>query len=398
MSWPINTAQKELIDSFERYIDENEELLREHDILIWGAGVRGIVLGIVLEKRGYKKFRYIDNDERKWGKNINEHEIVGYHYINEDIERVYILIPLESGEEVKRQLELEGLEERVNFEIVYVATNDLYVEEFCRNYEKKILLFSGGFTDILTLNESNSVSLKDKIWGEFGRENIKILSIACAGMCFFYQILRLLAIRGDVPKEVWLLIDFELLTDYHHLLPRAQHAELLNLLLVQLGITDAEFEEYIQLAKRRSVDFKMEYRYSPQRMADEYGRINMEEIQKEFLRQEFLYILNTDSEELIYLKRILEFCNERKIKVRVILQPIDYDKMVEYYDTEFEEVYRINRDKLQKLIGDFGGNYYDMSTTLAGKDFAITEGCYDAIYANGQDKIIRFLKDKIFDR
>ena len=52
MEWPLKTAQKEILKAFDQFVIENKSFLENKKLLVWGASVRGTLLGMILEKKG----------------------------------------------------------------------------------------------------------------------------------------------------------------------------------------------------------------------------------------------------------------------------------------------------------------------------------------------------------
>lgn len=392
MGWPLKTAERELVEAFAGYIENNSDILMKKDILIWGASVRGTILGILLQKYGYSQFQYVDNDERKWGENINGHDIVSPESIRNLVSDYYVLVPIEYGNEIKEQLQDWGLAEEENFSILRAEINEKYANEFFRKYKNKRLILGESFLNETVLEEKKSKSIKERIWEEFGKEETKILSMNCMGMQSFYYILQLQIKFGHKPEELWLFASYETLTEFHHLLSRTQHAGVLKLIQEQGNINDSEFIEYIKLAQERAADYKLEYTYSPQRTTD--GKImDMDNIRKSYLKLNLLYDLNLNSEEAKYLKKILIVSQNEGIEMSVILAPINYELAREYYGREFNNVYYKNNLKLEKFVADFEAKFINMSALLPAKDFVVCETINDGLYKGGQERVIQYLKE-----
>lgn len=391
MGWPLKTAEKELIKTFIDYITNNYSTLIKENILIWGASVRGTLLGILLEKYGCIQFRYVDNDERKWGENINGHVIVCPLNIKENISDYYILVPIEYGNEIKKQLESWGLVEKKNFTILQAKINEKYVEEFFREYKNKRLILGESFLNETILDERCPRSIKERIWKEFGKEETKILSMNCMGMQSFYHILRLQMKMGYKPETLWLFTSYETLTEFHHMLSRTQHAGVLELIQKQGNIKDKDFLQYINIAQERAKDYSIEFEYSPQRTTRGQP-MNMEEIRKSYLKLNLMYDLSLDSEETKYMGKILKLAKKEGVIVSVILTPVNYELAKVYYGREFEDVFFKNTLRLKDFVGDLHTKFYDMSTLLRSTDYIASETINDGIYEAGQKKVIKYLK------
>lgn len=389
MEWPLRTAERELVDACTYYI-ENNNVLGEHKILIWGASVRGTVLGILLEKYGYSEFQYVDNDKRKWGENINGHIIVSPESVKKKISEFFVIVPIEYGDEIRIQLEEWGLVEEKNFKILQAKINDKYVEEFFRKYTNKRLVLGETFLNEIVFDEKKAISIKERIWETFGKENTKVLSLNCMGMQSYYHMLRLQINLGYKPEELWLFISYETLTEFHHILSRTQHVGVLNAIQSQSNIEDEEFFEYIKVAKERATNFSIELQYSPQRTTNN-NIMNMEEIRKAYMQLNLLYEIKMNSEEINYLIKILQITQLEKIDTYCIMTPINYELARKYYDTEFEKYYNDNNAKLRMLVTSAQAKFYDMGMLLSEKNFVALETINDGIYGVGQEKVIQFL-------
>ena len=131
MEWPLKTAQKEILKAFDQFVIENKSFLENKKLLVWGASVRGTLLGMILEKKGLIDFLYIDNDERKWGNHINGHSILNPNEVRNQLQNTFILIPVEYPEEICKQLYSWGLKED-SFAVIKSNIEKSYTEEFFR--------------------------------------------------------------------------------------------------------------------------------------------------------------------------------------------------------------------------------------------------------------------------
>ena len=128
MEWPLKTAQKEILKAFDQFVIENKSFLENKKLLVWGASVRGTLLGMILEKKGLIDFLYIDNDERKWGNHINGHSILNPNEVRNQLQNTFILIPVEYPEEICKQLYSWGLKED-SFAVIKSNIEKSYTEE-----------------------------------------------------------------------------------------------------------------------------------------------------------------------------------------------------------------------------------------------------------------------------
>lgn len=392
MEWPLKTAEKEIIFAFEKFIQKNKQFLYKKKIFIWGASVRGTLFGILLEKYGIEKFYYIDNDERKWGTNIKGHKVVGLVDIKENLEDMYIVIPIENAAEVCEQLHSLGLGGET-FAIVKSNIEEEYTKEFFREYNNDRLILGETFLNEIIIDENNSESIKECLWKAYGRETTKILAMNCMGMQGFYHMLRLQILQGNIPRETWVFVNFETLTEYHHMLSRTQHPDLLKMIAETGQIRDRKFEQYIQQAVKRARNYKIEMQYSPQRTFSDKN-VDNKVVQKEYMRTQLLRPLSLEIEEMLYLKKILELCSHYDIAGYAINTPINYQLARKLYQDEFCEIYEKNRLILKKMVESYKGIFWDMGELLEEEDFCSVVTINDAVYQSGRNKVMAYLYSK----
>ena len=71
--WLLDYIEKQVYKSFKEQLSQVLIDSGNRKIAIWGAGVRGIIAGIVLNELGVKDFVYIDSDREKQGKSGFRH-------------------------------------------------------------------------------------------------------------------------------------------------------------------------------------------------------------------------------------------------------------------------------------------------------------------------------------
>lgn len=389
MEWPLKTAQKEILKAFDQFVIENKSFLENKKLLVWGASVRGTLLGMILEKKGLIDFLYIDNDERKWGNHINGHSILNPNEVRNQLQNTFILIPVEYPEEICKQLYSWGLKED-SFAVIKSNIEKSYTEEFFRQYGYDRLVIGETFLNETIIDEENPESIKDCLWRTYKKENMKVLAMNCMGMQGFYHMIRLQIMLGYVPQKVWIFVNFETLTEFHHMLSRTQHPDLLKMIAETGQIRDEYFQQYIQQAEERARNYKIEMQYSPQRTFDGKN-VDNETIQKEYMKIQILRPLSLETEEMLYFKRILQVLRKYDIAGYVINTPINYQLAKKLYHEEFVEIYEKNRRVLKKLSDDYKCQFWDMGDLLEEGDFVSMVTINDAVCQSGRDKILAYI-------
>lgn len=144
MDWHLKTTEKELLNAFTSFLSQKYHLFSQKQLYIWGASVRGTLLGMLMEDRGWKDFSYLDNDKRKCGEHIHGHLILSPDYLKNHT-GIYVLVPIEYGESLREQLENMGLQENKSFSILQSGINETFAEEFYRVYDNKYLILGETF-------------------------------------------------------------------------------------------------------------------------------------------------------------------------------------------------------------------------------------------------------------
>lgn len=390
MSWLLNTAEKATIDAFDQFIESVVKANEGRNIYIWGASVRGTLLGILLEQNGFSDFLYVDNDERKWGTNINGHCIISANDFLKIRNNGYVIVPVEHYTEIREQLLSWSMIENFDF---YILKSELYADffhEFFRKYNGKYLVFGETFLRSVLLDEKPMRSMQDDLYEAFGKENMKILSIVCMGMEESYYYLKKQISLNMRPENLLIFVNFETLTEKHHMLPRVQHPVLTEMIQSGSEGVSPDLSEYIKKAKERALDYRLELQYSPRRTYS--GEPDDVEIQKEYTRQQLLNQISSDYEECQYLVKILQTCMENKIEAAVIVVPVNYQKASDFFGERYKIIHKKNIETLSRMILDLNCEFIDMSELLEKDLFETRVTLMDGIRYEGRKRITQKLK------
>ena len=114
--WNLKTIEKTLYQSFQEQISAALGYAGNKEIAVWGAGVRGLMAGMILEDLGREKFIYIDNDVSRQGKSLSGHSIKSFAEIN--MQDIFVIISMEIHSEVTDGLIKLGFVENIDFSIL----------------------------------------------------------------------------------------------------------------------------------------------------------------------------------------------------------------------------------------------------------------------------------------
>lgn len=391
MGWLLNTAEKATVDAFNQFIEDVVKKNEGREIYIWGASVRGTLLGMLLEKKGYSDFLFVDNDERKWGTNINKHLIISADELLNMRHDGYVIIPVEHYLEIRTQLLKLNMKEASDF---YIIKSNLYYDfcrEFFRKYNSKYLVLGETFLLSTLLDEKPMGSMMDDLYLAYGRDNMKILSIGCMGMEESYYYLKKQISLDMCSEKLWIFVNFETLTKHHHILPRVQHPDLAEMIQIKSDHIEPDLSKYIERARERALNYRLELKYSPQRTY--VGEPDEEQVQKDYTRQQLLNQISEEYEECRYLSKILMICNEKKIDVSVIVVPINYQRVIDFFGDNFNNIHKNNINILYHLTSKYRCRFWDLSELLEKQFFETKVTLQDGIRQEGRRKIISCLKE-----
>lgn len=306
--------------------------------------------------------------------------------VQNEREDIFVIVPIEYGEEIRKQLQGWGLEEGGDFSILQPGINEQFTDEFFRKYNNKRLILGETFLNETVIEEEAPKSFKEVLWQTFGKEQTKILSLNCMGMEAFFHILKLQVERGQLPEELWLFLNFETLTEHHHLLSRTQHADVWKMIQQRESLHNSEFSAYIQRAAERAENYQIEIEYSPQRTSIDSQDACISD-QKAYLKQGLMYQWNPCWEEGRFLKKLLDFALERDISVKGILVPVNVTLAKYYFGDQFEQIFTENCQKLRQFFLNCKADFFDLGRLLPKEYFCSEVTINDAVYVAGMEII-----------
>ncbi|MFW5650248.1 MAG: hypothetical protein ACOCNC_02530 [Acetivibrio ethanolgignens] len=391
--WDLKTIEKECYHTFERQIKDMEKQFSNKRIAIWGAGVRGIITGIILEKKEIKDFVFIDNDPQKQGKRLKKYPILSLQEIEK--EKYFIFISIEYGNEIEEELLKKDWINGRDFYWLKSRECEDYIRRLKMKQNEKKLLMGASIWHTVPLENCDEMDCCEILENK-EEQPIKILGMTCLGMKNMYYSICLEAETNPFLKQVILVVSWETLTEYHHLLPRTQKLELIKKLheyaleLYNQNLSQRLAEEIV-LAEERAGNFILENRYSPNRI---YGLTTNEKL-KNYADMGIMKELNVECEEVQYLEKIIEYLVKRNVKPIVIVEPVNQEKYAEIYGGEFFDFYAKKLAVLRKRVEEEGAFFYDASYLLEKEEFSSINLINEAMYTKGReqfaDLIIKFM-------
>lgn len=390
-AWPATAISKEDYDVVLHCIHNNADLFKNKKIMIFGAGIRGALISVILEAEGFSDILFTDNNAEKWGGVIDKYPIVSPKTAFNMLEEIIILISTEEGYPIKEQLEKTGLIEGVNFLFPQSNLYDKYMLEFKRRVNNEILIVGDCMFEVISFHDINKNSLTEIIVQKIGYEKVKLLTMHGMGMRAFYHVLKAQAAMGMQPDVFVVMINFETLTGKQHLLPRSQHTKLIRQVFnVVKNSDDGELEEYVKLTEERVKNIQAEFftthKFSADTVTNKTGEISSKAA-KLFFKLNYMYKLNPEIESIQYLIKILKYAKKQGFYVLSFVPPVNYELGTELFGEKFEEAYQYNLKLVNNIIEEHGCELLDLSHICHKELFAASSTPDETTNYEGRNKI-----------
>lgn len=392
-AWPVTTLAKYDLDALRECVEQHREAFCSHQIIIMGAGIRGTSFSILLGKMGFKDLVFTDNNEEKIGGWINEYPIIPYSEAEKKRGKAVVLVSVENGYSLIRQLEDSGYVYNKDCFFVDSHIYDEYLNKLKDNRPLKTLILGDcGLTDI-SYEDQNQDALGKMLEDELGAEETKTLAIHAMNMGLFYHVIKTHVIYVSVPEQLVVMTNFETFTGKQHLLPRSQHADLVERLSSEYP-QDMELKEYSKTVRNRFENFKLDYFASSQTAM---SHMKKEKNDRLVFMMNYMYDLDETIEPIIYLNKIMELGKERNIRIKCFIPPVNYEYAQKLLGERFMSKYSENVSKLEWIIKQGGAELLDLSFVLPSVEFASATTIDETVNYAGRKKILEKLAHYIGD-
>ena len=183
-----------------------------------------------------------------------------------------------------------------------------------------------------------------------------------------------------------LMVNLDTLTGKQHLLPRSQHAGLLQELYQSIQQKDVEFEQYLQITEERSRNHQAEFftRKSSVTAREDVKARN-------YFRLNYMYDLDVHTEGMRYLEKILELAKAENIEIVVFVPPVNYVLARQLLGEIFKEQYMCNIKKIQTVVEGWHNKFLDLSFCLEPELFAMPHTADETANEYGREKLAELL-------
>ena len=393
-AWPTSAINRDDMIAFDKWYHYYEEHFEDKIIYIWGAGIRGSEFACFLKMHDNNQFHFVDNNEEKWGGNIDGSTIVSPETAIQSVKDgdAIILISTENDKAIRVQLQSCGLIYDKDFFSASNQEYEAFVAEFCRPIHSEFVVMGDCMFSGISLNDSDQRNLAEMFRETLGDDVCKILYMHGMGIRSYYNIFKLLCENYGVPKVLAVMVNFETLTGLQHLLPRSQHSELFRMLEKRVNKKNDEFLDYIPILDERSENIQTELSYRAGKLTEEQAKLLKA---RNYIKLNYMYRIDPDTEGLQYLKKLIHFAKQNDVRVYPYVPPVNYELGEKIFGEQFEEAYRSNLDCVQKQMDDLGVELIDFSHALNSDCFAEPDTPDEELNIKGRNYILKALCDKM---
>lgn len=397
-AWPITAINKYDYLLMERFIDMYRDFLKSKKIIIFGAGIRGTEISIILKDIYHEDILFVDNNKEKWGGYIDGYLIISPEEMLKINTNRVILISTEEYVAIEDQLKSYGLVKGADYFCLHNNQYEMFVDEFALKNDYSTLIMGDCMFEMIAFDDKQKDSLAEIISDKMGSSNVKLLTMHGMNMLGFYHIMVEQCKQINKPKIFVVMINFETLTGKQHLLPRSQHTKLIEMINTMIRNDSSEFSEYKDLTKSRVENVNAEFFTTNKYTTNNKGNIN-EKASKLFLKLNYMYNLDLNIEPVRYFVKIIDFCIENNIKLIPFVPPVNYQLGIELFDNKFEECYSRNLEALKLLISEKGFELLDLSHIITKAYFSHSSTPDETVNYEGRqivaDKIVNKINEHL---
>lgn len=387
--WLLDYIEKGTYMAFRKQLTHILECCRGKTVAVWGAGVRGIVAGLVLDELGVEDYCYIDSAPEKQGKQLGGHPVVPFDAV--DKTNMCFVLSMEYQCGVKELLVGNGLKEETDFFGLVSAEEDWMLDKFKRNTGSTCLVLGASVLNSIPLDEKDKMNLAESI--EARLHESKVLGVPNLSMMLMYYLMETELFQNPSCKKVCILVDFKELTTYHCRLPRTQKPGLLRKLRTAADATgNTELKKQLETVYEKSLikseDYELENKYSPNRIEGErFDRI------KQYLEYSVKDAFDSDCDEIEYLSLILKSARDKEVSVTIVIQPMNAELCRELCGEAFEKSYDKKRNILCSLAKEYGAKCLDAGELLSRDHFIMVNSPNDVLRYEGRECFAKYICD-----
>lgn len=386
----IECIAKECYDNFCKVVKKTKQLRKDKQIVIFGAGIMGMQFAYTLLQLGINDFIFCDNNSEKWDTMLIGKPIKNPLFI-QDIGRYFVFLAMENYEQCANQLEMMEYRKGKNWLLLTNSSGNKMLESFEEKNDATRLVLGDCIVSNVSIREDDKTSIGELL----NRKNtVKVLALNGLYMRGYYNILRLCKRKIKYLKEVYILLNVDIMSGRYFLLPKNQHSDIMRELYKKSEFSDEEMTEFLDIIAEREKNTNILDMSTPNRN----GSLSTEEIEKQrriHMKINFLYRISENTESIEYLERILDFCRNDNVKIIFVIMPINYEAGYKYFGDTFKVRYEKIISVLQKYIIKGKGEVLDLSYLLQEKDFICLRSVNEGIREHGRKKVAAKIEERM---
>lgn len=387
---------------YKSLIEEYRALYSDRQLVIWGRGICGLHLGWVCEQENVD-FVYTDRNEEYWDTYIKldedsqtekTHKTLCPAEVLSHRESYFVIVAMERGQEVVRQLEMTGGVYSRDFFVIISATENEVIQCYKQDKVHKREMALGDCALIsISSQESNQQSLKEML--EETYEQMRVVAMANVYMRAYYNLYRLMQARQDLSRLV-LFLDISVLAPKYNELAKTQHFELWENITVN-ACKDEELTDFLRTIQERSGNSLADFSIPDRRKNESREKVIISK--RNHMRLNYLFDLRED-ENTIYLRKLICDCIRNKTELLLVLLPVNYEEGIELAGNLFSERYERIRARLADEINKYEDDdcsVCDLSYLLPKEDFISVRSINEGYRYSGRLKIMQKIDEELYN-
>lgn len=358
--FPIVALNRTDFDSVMKWVNKYKtDTPASSGVYIYGAGIRGNMMLVILQKEEVVIKGFIDSSEKKIGGTVGKYEILSLDDVLEkEGNDVRILVSPENFHDIEDILIKKGLDKGTNFWVIKNEIYDRYIEDYKSAVEVDYLAFGDCFFTDLDVEGLDDRTIGEALTDSMGGNgNIRVLSLH--GMCIpgFYHLMRVLLKKGATPKAVAFIVNIPFCNSIQTKLPQSQHYELFQMIKESCELNDLIFDKYVETTKQRSKNINGEAFSSKNKRDSDH-------VEKMLTKARYMYELKDDNENIEYMRKMIELLKEHGIRPIPFIPSLNYYVACDWFADEFLEKYDAICDKIANIVSEYSIDVLNMSRLL----------------------------------
>lgn len=386
----LEGISKENYDNFCDCFHKNFELIKEKQVVIFGAGVMGLQFLYTLEELGLTDVIFCDNDERKWRekKTLANKKVICPDVLQGQTENFFIFLAMERYEDCAKQLSELGYKENRNWVNLRNCSEAKLLQDFQKDKSASTLILGDCATNVISISDCCKQSIAEMLFCE---NEVKVLALNGLYMRWFYSLLLMSLETMTNIKKVILLLDVSIFQERYSFFSNSQHVRIMKKLLDISKSNNEEINLFAKEINRREKKPIKVGQMSPNRI-DNMSREEIIQAQKIHMRLNYLFPMKESTESIEYLDNFVGKCVEEKIEVSIVILPVNHELGEQYFSNMFYTRYEKIRDCVVKHVDKQNGRILDESYLLNRNDFISLRSVSEGMRESGRKKLVKEIR------